>query len=139
MSLATETDFLYVRDTRLFGAFTAALGKASSQLAIDDSTFNGAVNVNTGDGSDVLQFDNIATTPFLDYNGANRWNSTVKIVSGAGDDTFIFGTGINPPSGTNVNIFRNFSSIFDSGTGTDTVQQNGGQTLSGNAYNVTVS
>ncbi|GEP43865.1 beta strand repeat-containing protein [Brevifollis gellanilyticus] len=136
LSATAETDFLTVRDATVFGTFTSALGKGVSTLTIDDSTFNNAVNVTTGDGNDVLKFDNLAGP---EYSGVNRWNSAVKILSGTGDDQFIFGTGNGAPSATNTNIFRNFSSIFDSGTGADTVQQNGGQTLSGNAYNVPVS
>lgn len=132
---AAETDFLTLRDATVSGAFTGTLGKGISTLTIDDSTFNHAVNVNTGDGADVLKFDNLTGS---EYNGVNRWNSGVKILSGTGDDQFIFGTGIGAPSANNVNVFRNFNSVFDSGTGSDTVQQNGGQSLNGNAYNVTV-
>ena len=137
-SLAAENDFLTLRDARLFGTVTATLGKGISTLTVDDSTFMSAVNINTGDGNDVLLFDTLVTAGGPNYDDANQWNSGIKILSGTGNDQFIFGTGNGVPANTNSNIFRNFSGIFDSGTGTDTVAQNGTKGLSGIPVPITV-
>lgn len=137
-SLANEADFLNLMRVTLNGALTASLGKGGSVLAVDDSTVNAVFNVNTGDGEDLVRLDNQDNALNNNASGVNRWNSTLKILSGKGQDTFLLGTGadVANPSASKRNIFRTFSTVLDGGADVDNLQQTGNRSLSGSEFTI---
>lgn len=111
---ASHGDSAAIRQTTVFGAVDIKMtGAAAGDIDIDDSTLYSTLNIATGDGSDVLEFDRVDGFGHL----RSELLGPVKINLGAGDDFVYCGQiGIN----TCGNNFASTLSI-DGGAGTDTV------------------
>jgi hypothetical protein len=95
------------------GTTISSNGKGSVILAIDDSTFHGAVGIRTGNGADTIQ---------LDSRGASQGPPTVfdgalTIATNGGNDTLEVGV---PAQSGNRNVFAGKVN-FDGGTGFNTL------------------
>lgn len=102
---AAGTESLKLHHVTALAAFNAKLGGANNTVALDDSYFLGAVNIDTGAGSDAV---NVGAGGV----GAGLFYGPVKILTGAGDDTVRLTAQFFVPVA---------STLIDGGDGADTV------------------
>ncbi|MES2738907.1 MAG: hypothetical protein V4672_21505 [Verrucomicrobiota bacterium] len=110
-------ELLKIVDSSILGRTTVkSIGTVDGEVLIHNSTFKGALTLDTGKGNDRVYLD----TPTIDQGNTeakNRFLSNVKIILGAGNDTLDLTPGASPTH--QGNLFQ-ASLLVDGGTGTNT-------------------
>ncbi|MES2737735.1 MAG: hypothetical protein V4672_15540 [Verrucomicrobiota bacterium] len=110
-TLAAETDLLILKQSTFNGLISITQGAGNSSADFAEVIARSAVNLNAGAGDNSILMDAAAGSFALSH-----WFGTVKMITGAGNDTIAIGS--SPTVASAGNIFHRDITV-DDGTGTD--------------------